>query len=399
MPQPYTAQEELLLRTAPRLHRATRIELVSRSNPDDIRQVIDTRDRDYDPEKTGLLDGSVNVDVNRDTLRSLSVTLQDWTGDWFPGAGRSVWLDAMLKVSRGYVETQLWPQGVYELADQEVTDRRQVRLSAMDKASQANGRDMGGFINAMELSKGMPLHTAIAALAAVPTWGETLLNLTQTPDLLLPYLQQYGLTDYPWQKARDISNIPGNFRPLHYDERGYLTWAPDPDPTLLAPFWDIWPDGSRPGSARPDEFSFYIEASKQIDAHQLKNWVGVKGGLAKAAPVYATASDSDANSPLSTGRIGYRMHWWHGGRADPLITTEAEAQARADYELRRLKQWHERVPLRIMELPFIRPWDVVRVTNPDASLNDNYQIVGYTLPLAGSAEMTLQGWRQKKAVA
>jgi hypothetical protein len=398
MAQDRTTAEDLLIRKAPRLNPVTRLEVVSRNNPNDIRAVIDTGARDYDQERVKLVDGSVTVDVNADTLRSVSVTVQDRTGRLFPGPGAKLWLDASLRPYRGFQGTQLWPQGVFDVADPEVTDTGQVRIAGQDKSSRANGRDCGGFLEVVELAKDLNIATAIKTLAAYRTWGETLFNLDLSTTATLPYKQKYGLTDYPWPKAVAIAGIPGNYRPLHYDERGRLTWFVDPDPNLLAPVVEIWPGNGRPTTALPGEFAKYISASKQIDAHGLKNWIGVKGGSAKANPVFAYAADEDAASPTAVQNIGYRISWWNSGNPDPLITTVAEAQARADYELRRLKQWHERVPLRIGLLPYLQPWDVIRVISPGMRVNDTYQVVSYTLPLVG-AEMQLQGWRTRKAVA
>lgn len=394
--QTATTAELSLIKTAPTLKRVTRLELVSRSDPNDVRQLIDTGASDYDPEETGILDGGVSADVNRDALRSCSLSLVDWTKAWFPGPGNSVWLDAMLKVYRGYEGTQAWPQGVYEIVDPQISGPYQVQLNGVDKTARANGRDMGGFTTIFSIAKSTNLKTALESLAAYDTWGETLLNLAATA-LVMPFKREWGLTDHPWAAAKAVADIPGDYR-LYFDERGYLTWTQDPDPNLLTPSWLIWPEGSRPGTALPGEFSFLVESAKQIDAQQLRNWVGVSGGSAKATPIYATASDTDAASQTAIAKIGHRAHWWNGGRPDPLITTAVEAQARADYELRKLKQWHERVPLRIAELPILQPWDVIRVTDPEVGLNDTYQVVSYNLPLAGSAEMQLQAWRVRRAV-
>lgn len=395
--QQHTAAENTLLRTAESLQRVTRVELVSRSNPDDVRLAIDTGDPDYDPERCGIVDGSVSVDVNRQVLRSLSLTLVDWTGDWFPGSSRSVWLDAMLRVYKGYVGTQLWPQGIFELADPELPGGRLVRLQGADKAIRASGREQGGFQNQIKLTKGTNLATAIQLLASHPTWNETLLNLAPT-DKALPFEITCELTDSPWERAVQIANLPGTRRPLHYDEAGYLTWVEDPDPNLLAPVWEVWPDGQRPGTALPGEFSSLIRGSKQIATREFKNWVGVKGASVHSVPVQAVAYDNDPISPTSVQRIGYRMFWWNGGRPDRLITTVEEAQARADYELRQRLRWQERVPLTLTELPILQPWDVLRITAPDVDVNDTYQVVGYTMPLGSSPEMPVQVWRVRKAV-
>src|SRR5690606_3714299 len=198
----------------------------------------------------------------------------------------------------------------------------------------------------------------------------------------------------------EIAGLPGNFRPLYYDENGYLVWAPDPDPNPLAPVWDVWPDDgrSRPGTALPGEYSFLISAAKLIDTQDFRNYVEVVGASVHSVPVRAVAMDNDPNSPTSVQRIGYRIHRWNGGRPDRLITTVEEAQARADYELRQLMRWQERIPLTLTELPVLQPWDVLRLRIPDVDVNDTYQVVSYTMPLGPSPEMPVEVWRVRKVV-
>jgi len=341
----------------------------------------------------------VSVDTRRSALRALSLTLQDWTGEWFPGPGRTVWLDAMIRIWKGYVGTQLWPQGIFDLADPEVLGGRQVRLQGVDKAARALGREEGGFLNPIELPKGLNLRTALETLAAHPTWGETRLNFYQT-DKVLPYTIKCEATDSPWERAVEIANLPGNFRPLYYDENGYLVWAPDPDPNLLAPVWDVWPDDgtSRPGTALPGEFSFLVSASKRIDTSEFRNYVEVVGASVHSVPVRAVAMDNDPNSPTAVSRIGYRIFRWNGGRPDRLITTVEEAQARADYELRQRLRWQERIPLTLTELPVLQPWDVLRLRIPDCDVSDTYQVVSFTMPLGPTPEMPVEVWRVRKVV-
>jgi hypothetical protein len=390
--QDVTSADLTTLKTSATLTPRTLIQVVSRSNSADVRLSLDTASRSYDPERVGLLSGSVNVDTSRDVLRNLSLDLVDHDGDWRPGANRSLWLDAYIQVYRGYEESALWPQGVFIPASPRIGEQKRVSIQGQDKASRANGRPEGGFTTILTISKGTNCKTALEALAGYSTWGETDLNLQATSSVL-PYDMTWTLTDYPWDAAGKVASIPGNYRPLHHDETGRLTWIPDPDPTSGSPVWEVWPDGGRPGTALPDEYAAYIAAGLEIDTDELRNWVGVKGGSVQTALYYAEASDSSASSPTGVSRIGYRIYWHNGGRLDPLIATQAEAQARADYELRQRKRWTERIPLTMTELPPLQPWDVIRIINPEMGLSDNYQVTGYSLPLDASGQMTVTGWR------
>jgi hypothetical protein len=233
-------------------------------------------------------------------------------------------------------------------------------------------------------------------LAADASWGETDLNIQDTTSVL-PYDRNLTLTDKPWDVARQIASIPGNYRPLHYDESGRLTFILDPDPNQLTPVRDVWHEAGRPASALAGEFSSFIQADLESDTDQLINWVGVKGGSVQNGLYSSVVMDSDPNSPTSVNRIGYRMFWWNNGNPDPLIASQADADNRALYEYRQRKRWQEQVPLTMEELPFLQPWDVLRIRNPEIALDDNYQITAYTVPLevppSYRGEMQATGWK------
>lgn len=391
--QDVTAADIVTLKTSPTLTPRTLIQVVSRSNPADVRLELDTAASGYDPERVGLLRGSaVNVDTSRDSIRSLSLSLVDWEGDWRPGPNRSLWLDAYIRVYTGFRETAIWPQGVFIPASPSLGERRQVSIQGQDKASRANGRPEGGFSAITTIAAGTNVKTALNALATSPDWGEADLNLQDTSSTV-PYDMVFSLSDNPYEAARKVAGIPGDFRPLHYDETGRLTWIQDPDPNLLAPCWVVWNQAGRPGSALDGEYASYIAASLEIQTDELINWVGVRGGSAQTALFYAEASDSSATSPTSTPRIGRRPYWHNGGRPDPIISTQAEADARAAYELRNRKRWTERVPLSMTSLPPLQPWDVLWIRNPEMGIDDNYQVISYTMPLDASGQMNVTGWR------
>lgn len=388
--QAISAADIVTLKTSLTLTPRTLIQVVSRTNPADVRLSLDTAARDYDPERVGLNGGSVNVDTSRDVLRSLNLELVDWEGDWRPGPNRSLWLDAYLRVYHGYEETAIWPQGVYVIQSPRVGEKRTVSLQGQDKAATVNGRPEGGFTSILTLSKGINVRAALEALAAHSE--ETALNLQETASVL-PYDMTFDLSGNEWEASRKVAAIPGDFRPLHYDEIGRRTWVRDPDPNLLSPSWLVWTEEGRPGSALADEFAAWVSASLEIDTDELINWVGVRGGSAQTALFYAEASDSSPSSPTSTSRIGRRIYWHNGGRPDPIIATQAECQARADYELRQRRRWTERVPLTMTALPPLQPWDVLWLRNPEMGISDNYQVTGYTLPLDASGQMNVTGWR------
>lgn len=392
--QHVTDTERAWLESATEREKLVRLELLDRNE-----QVLDVLDFSADESLGQIVDGSVTVDTTRDVLRSFSLTLADPNGYWTVGPGRRLWLDKRVRLSVGYRingQDRYWPQGVYLLAAPEVDatgPARLVRLSGVDKSALANGRPRGGLTSVVTIAKGRRVDLAIGDLADRPEWGETKRNLT-TVSMTLPWQMSWGPpSGSPWAAAREIASIADTVNNtcyrLYYDPDGVLTYAPDPDPNLLSPVWTF--------RQSEDGVSLLVGSRLQVDDSELRNAVLVRGGSPRGGAV-VQALAYDTSQYLGVSAIGWRVSYWKGGQPDPLISTGAEAQARANYELRRLLSWQERVPLTLVELPPLEPWDVIRIEDPVAGIADNYQLLRYTLSLTSNGTMTAEAWRVRKVV-
>lgn len=394
--QALTAEERAWLETAAVREKRVLLELLDNSE-----QVLDMLDLEADPAAGQIVDGSITADTTRDVLRAFTLTLADPTGYWSVGPGARLWLDKRVRLSVGYVidgRVRYWPQGVYLLAAPEVDatgSQRLVRLSGTDKSTLANGRPRGGWLHTVTVAKGRPVHLAISDLMDLPQWAETKRNLAAS-QVTLPWQETWGPpSGSPWEAAQTIAGIPDTLSGgqeiwrLYYDVNGYAVFGPDPDPLMLSPVWTFAP--SEAG------VSLLIGSQRRIDDNELRNAVLVRGGSAKSATVEAVVQDN--SQAVGVGAIGLRLHYYNGGQADPLITTKAEAEARARYELRKLLAWQERIPLQLVELPPLEPWDVVRITDPVAGVNDTYQILRLTLSLTSDGRMNAEAWRVRRVPA
>jgi hypothetical protein len=395
--QAMSAAERTWLETATVREKRVRLELL-----DSAERLIDVLDVDASPDAGQVIDGSISVDTTRDTLRSFSLTIADPGGYWSVGPGAKLWLDKRIRLSVGYVingAVRLWDQGIYLLAAPEVGATgggRVVRLSGLDKSALANGRPRGGLTSMVTIAKGRPVHLAIGDLMDRPEWGETKRNLSAV-GAVLPWQESFGPPSHnPWGAATAIAGIPDTLAGtsgvyhLYYNVRGYATFAADPDPLLLAPVWTFSPSDTA--------VSLLVGARKQIDDADLHNAVLVRGGGTKSAAIVEYLAQ-DTSQYLGVGAIGRRVSYYNGGQADPLISTAAEAQARAEYELRRLLAWQERIPFSLVELPPLEPWDVIRIVDPVAGIADNYQLLRYTLPLTAAGTMEAEAWRVRRSAS
>lgn|GEM_PF-2272463 len=394
--QALTAAERKWLETAPVREKRVRLELL-----DSNENVLDALDLDASPDAGQIMDGEITADTTRDVLRSFSLTIADPRGYWTAGPGARLWLDRRVRLSVGYVidgQVRYWPQGVYLLAAPTIggsSGQRLVRLSGTDKSSLVNGRPRGGLTRVITIAQGRPLHLALADLMDMPEWCETRRNLSPSA-VTLPWQESAGPPSGTlWGMAQSVASIPDTLSGgasiwrLYYDVRGYATFAPDPDPLYLSPVWTFRPNKSG--------VSLLMGAQKEIDDGELRNAVLVRGGSAKSATVEYLAADN--SQYLGVEAIGYRVSYYNGGQADPLITTQAEAKARAEYELRKLLSWQERIPLELVELPPLEPWDVIRVEDDLTGISDTYQVLRLTLKLTSEGTMQAEAWRVRRLTA
>jgi hypothetical protein len=374
------------IRQAPHRPWALRVELRGRDGT--LRMVIETTSADNGLSGGPVISsGSISVDTERDVLRTCDLTIYDPTGQWFPAAGAQVWLDARLHIWKGYIGTAMYPMGVYNLAQPENIGENQVLLHGADKATDANEHPGGGFLNVQVYPKDTLVNTVIRQIATSDAWGESLLNLAPS-NVALPFDRYFGHPQYtPWSALANLVHIPeadGTVSRRFFDEVGYLTTAPDPDPKTQPVVENFGPSTAGIG--------LYLSGRKRIEDGALKNVVVVEGGSLRTGAFRSVVSDT--TSSVATSKIGTRLYRHNGGNLDPLLTSQADCDALAAYLLRQQKQWNERVPVTCIEHLLLQPWDVISLVDPAIGVNDRYQVLGFTLPLIGQQPaMTLDGWR------
>ncbi len=398
-----TDGQKAFLQEATEREVSTRLEIVKKSTGEIVKVIETTADDLLDGETLAITSGSVRVDTSSEVLRTLSLQLADPNHEVTVGPGGLIDLDKYFKVYKGYKipapwgsgQYVTWPQGVFVLNGQPEIDatggQRIIHLQAGDKTCLANKRPRGVFQNAIRISQGVTKVAAIQTIAQA--WSETLFNLTPLSTATIPYDQPFTAQDSPWEAGQRINSLPepnDAITRLYYDPTGRLTLAVDPGPDIenLPAVWAVKPTTEGP--------SQLVGARLSMDLLSLRNAVRVYFGSSRSAPGVVTVSDSNPNSLTYTGRIDWLLEEWKGGQQDDLIHTAGEATARANYELRRLLSYQERVPMRIVENPALEPWDVIEVVESQADISGKYQLLSYTIDLGNAGVMEAEGWKVRK---
>jgi hypothetical protein len=102
------------------------------------------------------------------------------------------------------------------------------------------------------------------------------------------------------------------------------------------------------------------------------------------------AQDTGIFSPTSVARIGRRTK----SIVDNMIIDDAEALARARYELRQAVQAYEFTNIKTYNVDFLKEGDIILIRDSNGAYNaDRYLIKQINRTLSFDAEMTIQAWK------
>lgn len=337
-----------------------------------------------------VIDGSLSVDMEQDVQRHFNLTLDNRDGSFTWKPNGDVWLDKRVKIYVG-VETRSgihWAaQGVFLLTSPVATSSwdglHTAQLQGGDKWRLHDGDPLGKFSVSTTIQKGTPIAAAIRALATDN--GETKFAFDAC-DATVPYDLSYTAGESRGKAMKELAEM-AVYR-LYYDVDGYLRFQPyNENLALRASEWTYDTE---------DERTLYAGADKVLDETQTFNRVLVVGGSMQTAGVSAVAEITDVASPLHKSKIGVRQTEWNGGSPDPLISTQALAQARADWELIKYSKYAERHRFRAIPHFMHDAGDVITIRDKYTDTDGKYELLRFNVPLRPGDYMHAEAWSVKK---
>ncbi|WAH35053.1 hypothetical protein [Alicyclobacillus dauci] len=324
-----------------------------------------------------IFDGQITCDNSRSAIRSMDIKLVNTSGQFTWGANNLIWLDKYFKPFYGVMVNGQWewiPQGVFPcsqpIADSEASSKavNEVEFQGGDKMDY-----LGICEDNITVATGGDIGTEIKA---VLNGIETMFLFDDTSSMQkIPY-------DMTWpagtQYSQIISDMAGIITwEIFYDVNGYLRLRAPIDPTTTVPILTL--------DANGESFSLWAGAQRQADDSNLANYIVVYGGSSQTQLVSYTMQDNDPNSPTSIQRIGKRVYLHNNGNPDPVITTQALAQYRAEYEYKKRLQVVEKLNFKVFPVPFMDVDDVYQITDSRNGTSGKYQVVSFTLPFGTSS--------------
>lgn len=322
-----------------------------------------------------VTNGRVTVDNSRASVRSFDLAATNVKGALTWGSNKLIWLDKYFKIYYGVKVNGVveWiPQGVFPISapiatsESSGTLKNEVAFSGSDKMA-----FLGKCSDAVVAQKGGDIATTIKSILS-NNGIEDRFNLDDTSgQTTIPY-------DISWAADTSYSKIISDLAGIitwevYYDVDGYLRLHAPIDPTTTPPFFSF--------DASSANFNLWAGSQRQMDDSNLANAIVVYGGSAQTNLVNYTLQDTSASSPTSIQNIGKRVYVHNNGNPDPLITTQALAQARAEYEYKKRLQIVEKLNFKMFPIPFMDMDDVYEITDTNNGTSGKYQVVSFTLPL------------------
>lgn len=341
--------------------------------------------------------GSINLTSESPARRSLSLTLDNSTGEFIFNENSLIWLNKRIKlyigIKRGNQPIEYLPQGVYVLTqpsnDNTLETGQRTIIELVDKSflyTDARGK----LLNYLELVEGLPITEAIKIVAQGAY--ETQFNFDDMTETI-PYVLNYQPDTSRWQIIQDLADLAKCH--VYFDYNGYLTLKKidlnqiDNQPVV----WEFSADGND---------RYYAGSSRRFLADQLANYIRVLGGNGDTATfMYDLVIDETnpifAGNPYSTQRIGRYIWQYNNGNPSSILTSVDDCKFRAKYELMRRAGYDEGVSTTCFPIYFLEPDDVISIKDDEVGCNGKYMIQSLTIPISPSP-MTIESLRQVRII-
>lgn len=344
-----------------------------------------------DPTGLHVVDGRADVDGNAATLRSMTGTIVDKSGELIPSfAGDKLTpYGTELHVWRGVVlpsdTRELMPLGVYRISAVRAVDDGSTKL-------EITGHDRSRSIARNRFTVPYAVPSGAVGVTAIVDLIEdrlpgvpVLVATTSTQTLPAGAGTGYEAESNPWDAVQKMAAAIGCR--VRFNGDGVAVIEDEPDPLSLPVSW-TYQEGPQ---------STLLQVEKSLDDELGYNGAVVDGeGTGAATPVHAEAWDTDPASPTyHLGPYGKVPVFLRSN----LITTQAQADTAAAALLRRKAGATEQITFTSLPHPAHDAGDLVRVTRSTVKVDELYVLDAFSIPFTPEGTSTVQTRRQRGSAA
>lgn len=340
-----------------------------------------------------LVDGTLTSTYTNGMRRTVSLELQNTTGDYTPtDEDGLIWFTKGFKLFTGLRindEDYFNPQGVFVLGNPTVNHNfaeRTMSLQAYDLFAKLDGTLNGILLDMYHF----PVGSNAADVFRV-VFNDAGLNV---PVIINPTLETktipYTLTADLGETYADIllnKLQPAFTQDIYFDEVGN---AVIDNPTQQQSAGSVWRF-----SAENVEETLYIGGSKTVDFNKMYNKVKVVGQQEDGTVFSGEAEDDNIFSSTFVGKIGNVTFFLE----DEQIYTDDLATLRAQHELNKGIQLYEIIQISCVPLDIIKEGDIITITDIDLGLDEARCLVtSFNIPLRHDGVMDITCVNTRNAV-
>lgn len=370
------SQEFITAMTSPVIEQYVRLELLDK-NENHLRFI---------EQKVGSSsNGDISVDSSRDIRRMFTITLDNSDGDFTWREGGLIWIDnKYVKLHIG-IKTpsgiEYVPQGVFVITQPEAKHKigdNTVTISGQDKWYLLTG-NFGRFTHITTVEKGTKIREAIMILARGAGIPDSKMVFEDT-DYTIPYDHTYQIGQNRGQAMKELAQKcftdDGREFEIFFDVNGYLRFQPVKDPNTEAPVW----------SYKIEDGTLYAGSVRKLEDSELFNHVIVMGGSSNTAEFRSEIVVDDSkpewsHHPYSIQQIGDRLSVWNGGNPDPIIDSQSQCDARANFEIKKSLQYSEKVSIDLAPNYLHEGNDIIEVVDDMNGATGVYQLKSFSIPI------------------
>lgn len=306
-----------------------------------------------------LTSGSLSANRANGVRRTCNINVHN-VYDQFTPNPTSFWVNQKFKLYLGYNingEDFFLPQGVFGVSDPDVIHYRgqkEATISGIDKFGFLNGTIGGRIYSTYYIPVNSNVVSVLKALLV-----DANINDPQAPMLMInsALTTPNAITEsYGQNYSNLLSDINDQLAyNMYYNNNGRFVCEPDVLNSIKAVSWEFSTNNNK-----------FLKIDSKFNFGEAYNVVMVVGDNIEGNLASAIAKNSDPSSPLSTLRIGEKVA--------PIITssvisTDAQAQDRANYELMRYARMGINSSIDCVPLIHLDVDQIVTVTDNYLNLN------------------------------
>lgn len=329
--------------------------------------------------------GSLRISFENGLRRHLDLTLKNTSGEYLPDID-GLWIGSKIKLWLGEEingEDFWFPQGVFVLNNPDAESylsSKLLRIKAVDKFGMLDGT-VGGELNSTMI---IPVDSNIYAVL------REILNGTSTQDLPVdiktPVLDQAFINEVtPYTLRKEVGDVLASVilelqgmlsANVYYNVNGEMVFEQDYNDDTKGSLWDF----------SVSEFN-YLGATRTYRFDEVYNAVRVIGDNVDGDLALYEARNENLASPTSIPNLGYQRTLLI---EDSVINTDALAEARAKYELKRVTALYSDISINAVPMYHLDVDHVITVTDPALGLNRTRLLIkDITIPLSHEGQMNI----------